>query len=83
MTRSRLGRSSRSSTATYTGLFDEIRKVFALTRVLRSFMLGTSATNPWVFTGSAVLMIAVALLATFLPARRATRLDAVIALRAE
>jgi putative ABC transport system permease protein len=56
---------------------------FALTRVLRSFVSGTSVTNPWVFAGSGILMIVVALLATFLPARRATRLDAVIALRAE
>jgi putative ABC transport system permease protein len=56
---------------------------FALTRVLRSFVSGTSVTNPWVFAGSSALMIVVALLATFLPARRATRLDAVIALRAE
>lgn len=56
---------------------------FALTRVLRSFVSGTSVTNPWVFAGAGVLMIAVALLATCLPARRATRLDAVIALRAD
>lgn len=56
---------------------------FALTRVLRSFLVGTSATNPWVFAGSGLLMIAIALIATFLPARRATQVDPVMALRAE
>ena len=37
---------------------------FALTRVLRSFMLGTSVTNPWVFGGSCLLMIGIAFAAT-------------------
>jgi putative ABC transport system permease protein len=55
----------------------------ALTRVLRSFLAGTSGTNPWIFVGSALLMIIIALIATFLPARQATRVDPVIALRAE
>jgi ABC-type antimicrobial peptide transport system permease subunit len=55
----------------------------ALTRVLRSFLLGTSVMNPWVFAGAALLMMAVALIATFLPARHATRVDPVVALRVD
>jgi len=51
--------------------------------MLRSFMLGTSVTNPWIFALSSLLMIGIAVGATFIPARRATRVDAVIALRAE
>jgi putative ABC transport system permease protein len=68
---------------TITGVLAGMAGAFALTRALRSFVEGTSATNPWVFAGSAALMVVVALLATMLPARRATRVDAAIALRGE
>ncbi|MEP6835639.1 MAG: ADOP family duplicated permease [Gemmatimonas sp.] len=55
----------------------------ALARLLKSFVIGTSVMNPWIFAGSALLMIAVALTATLLPARHATRIDPVVALRAD
>ena len=55
----------------------------ALTRVFNSLVTVTSVTNPWIFSTSVVVVLAVTLLATFLPARRTMRVNPVIALRAE
>jgi predicted permease len=52
-------------------------------RLLERFLVATSATSPRVFIVSTALMIVVALLAALVPARRATRVDALVALRAE
>jgi putative ABC transport system permease protein len=54
-----------------------------LTRVLRSFLYGISASDPLTFTSVAVLLTLVGVAASFFPARRATRVDPIVALRYE
>ena len=56
---------------------------FAVARMLGAFLLGTSPGDPITFIGAPVILVAVALLATYLPARRATRVDPMVALRGE
>jgi ABC-type antimicrobial peptide transport system permease subunit len=54
-----------------------------LSRFVSGLLFGVAATDPLCFIGSALLLAAVALVASFLPARRATAIDPMLALRAE
>jgi putative ABC transport system permease protein len=48
-----------------------------------SMLVGVSATDPLTFVGAALFLIVVALLASYLPTRRALRIDPIIALRCQ
>jgi putative ABC transport system permease protein len=56
---------------------------FAATRLLRSMLVGVSSTDPAVFAAVPLLLLAVSLAATWLPGRRATRVDPMVSLRQE
>jgi putative ABC transport system permease protein len=68
---------------TLTGALAGLIVALGLTRVMSSLLFGVGAMDPLTFVGVAALLITVALLACLIPARRATKVDPIVALRYE
>jgi ABC-type antimicrobial peptide transport system permease subunit len=60
-----------------------IASALGLTRLMTSFLFGVTARDPFVFASVPLVLSAVAFVGVWLPARRAARVDPIIALRAE
>ncbi len=65
------------------GVVTGLAAALAIMRMTESLLFGVSAADPLTYTAVAALLVGVAALAAYIPARRATRIDPVVALRSE
>jgi putative ABC transport system permease protein len=65
------------------GMLIGIIVALGLARFLSSMLFGVTATNPLTFVAVTLILVGVALLASYVPARRAMRIDPMVALRYE
>jgi putative ABC transport system permease protein len=70
-------------TLTITGLTIGLAAAFGVTRLLSGMLFGVGATDPLTFTAVALLLAFIALLACWIPALRATKVDPALTLRFE
>jgi putative ABC transport system permease protein len=68
---------------TAAGVFVGVAGALALTQTIKSLLYEVSATDPLVFTAIPLLLVLVSLIACYTPARRATKVDPLVALRDE
>lgn len=65
------------------GVMIGLAAAFLLTRLIRSLLFGVDATDPITFAAIPLLLLLITLLATYIPAQRATRIDPMVSLRSE
>ena len=65
------------------GVVAGLAGAWMLTRLMESLLFGVSGTDALTYVGVALVLLGIALVATVVPARRAARVDPMVALRAE